>query len=175
MCIRDRDRQTDTRRRHIPRLARRRAVKINLQMPRTLMKLQQTQQIHVGCEKIATSTNNRQITCYISKKVQDRYTVSIKAEEEVVCALANDKTVGELEWPRSTQISPNLGFMSFFVSMERLKLGISILAIRWKGCVYGHVVYYILANNESETRQSQRAVFAPQWATHDKYLLAFIT
>jgi len=39
----------------------------------------------------------RQITGYISKTVQDRCTVSIKVEEEVVCALSNGDIADDTE------------------------------------------------------------------------------
>jgi len=39
----------------------------------------------------------RQISGYISKTVQDRRMVSIKVEQEVVCALPNDNIADDLE------------------------------------------------------------------------------
>jgi len=51
-------------------------------------------QMQVGWVKIGEF---RQITGYISKTVQDRCMVSIKVEEEVVCALSNGDIADDLE------------------------------------------------------------------------------
>ena len=40
-----------------------------------------------------------QITCYISKTVQDRRIVSIKVDKEVVCALSNGDIADTLSAP----------------------------------------------------------------------------
>ena len=50
--------------------------------------------MQVGLVKIG---DVRQITGYISKTVQDRRMVSIKVEEEVVCALSNGDIADDLE------------------------------------------------------------------------------
>jgi len=49
------------------------------------------------------TTNNR-----LSKTVQDRRMVSIKVEQEVVCALLNGDIADDLEWPISAPNYPNL-------------------------------------------------------------------
>jgi len=46
--------------------------------------------------------NFRQITGYISKTVKDRHIVSIKVEQEVVCALSNGDIAVDLECPLTT-------------------------------------------------------------------------
>ena len=43
-----------------------------------------------------------QISGYISKTVKDRHIVSIKVEQEVVCALSNDDIAVDLEGPLTT-------------------------------------------------------------------------
>jgi len=48
----------------------------------------------------------RQITGYISKKVQDRRMVSIKIEYEVVCALSNGDIAHDLECPLTAPNHP---------------------------------------------------------------------
>ena len=56
-------------------------------------------QIQVGWIKIG---DFRQIAGYISKTVQDRRMVSIKVEQEVVCALSNGDIAIDLEYPLTT-------------------------------------------------------------------------
>jgi len=48
----------------------------------------------------------RQIAGYISKTVQDRRVVSIKVEQEVVCALSNGDIAVDLECPLTTPNHP---------------------------------------------------------------------
>jgi len=62
-------------------------------------------QMQVGWVKIG---DFRQIAGYISKTVQDRRMVSIKVEQEVVCALSNGNIADDLEWPISAPNYPNL-------------------------------------------------------------------
>ena len=50
--------------------------------------------MQVGWVKIG---DFRQITGYISKTVQDRRMVSVKVEQEVVCALSTGDTADDLE------------------------------------------------------------------------------
>ena len=52
--------------------------------------------MQVGWVKIG---DFRQITGYISKTVKDRHMVSIKVEQEVVCALSNGDIAVDLESP----------------------------------------------------------------------------
>ena len=47
----------------------------------------------------------RQITGYISKTVQDRCIVSVKVEQEIVCALSNGDIPDDLKRPRATPFS----------------------------------------------------------------------
>jgi len=58
--------------------------------------------MQVGWVKIG---DFRQITGNISKTVQDRRMVSIKVEEEVVCALSNGGIAHDLECPLTTPYS----------------------------------------------------------------------
>jgi len=53
-------------------------------------------QMQVGWVKIGDFP---QKTGYISKTVQDRRMVSVKVEQEVVCALSNDYIADDLECP----------------------------------------------------------------------------
>ena len=48
----------------------------------------------------------RQITGYISKTVKNRHIVSIKVEQEVVCALSNGDIAVDLECPGPPQTAP---------------------------------------------------------------------
>jgi len=59
--------------------------------------------MQVGLVKIV---DFRQITGYISKTVQDRRTVSIKVEYEVVCALSNGDIADDLECSLTTRNHP---------------------------------------------------------------------
>ena len=52
--------------------------------------------MQVGLVKIG---DFQQIAGYISKTVQDRCTVSIKVEQEVVCALSNGDIADDPKWP----------------------------------------------------------------------------
>ena len=56
-------------------------------------------QMQVGWVKIG---DFRQITGYISETVKDRHIVSIKVEQEVVCALSNGGIAHDLECPLNT-------------------------------------------------------------------------
>jgi len=56
----------------------------------------------------------RQIAGYISKTVQDRRMVSIKVEQEVVCALSNGDIADDLEWPLIAPNYPNLYILHRF-------------------------------------------------------------
>jgi len=38
-----------------------------------------------------------QISCYIAETLQNRYVVSMKGEQEVVCAVSNDDIASDLE------------------------------------------------------------------------------
>ena len=65
-------------------------------------------QMQVGWVKIG---DFRQITDdYISKTVKDRHRVSIKVEQEVVCALSNGGIAHDLECPLTTQTTPFSAF-----------------------------------------------------------------
>jgi len=68
-------------------------------------------QMQVGWVKIG---DFRQITGYISKTVQDRCMVSIKVEQEVVCALSNGDIADDLECPLSAPNYPNLYILHRF-------------------------------------------------------------
>jgi len=59
--------------------------------------------MQVGWVKIG---DFRQITGYISKTVKDRLIVSIKVEQEVVCALSNGGIAHDLECHLTTQNHP---------------------------------------------------------------------
>jgi len=76
--------------------------------------------MQVGWVKIG---DFRQITGYISKTVglQDRRMVSIKVEQEVVCALSNGGIAHDLECPLTAQTTPFSAFCTAihsFVSGE---------------------------------------------------------
>jgi len=58
--------------------------------------------MQVGWVKIG---DFRQITGYISKTVKDRRMVSIKVEQEVICALSNGGIAHDLECPVTTPYS----------------------------------------------------------------------
>ena len=62
--------------------------------------------MQVGWVKIG---DFRQITGYISKTIQDRRMVSIKVEQEVVCALSNGDIAVDLECPLTTPNHPIFG------------------------------------------------------------------
>ena len=63
--------------------------------------------MQVGWVKIG---DFRQIAGYISKTVQDRCMVSIKVEQEVVCALSNGDIADDRECPLTTPNHPNSAF-----------------------------------------------------------------
>ena len=63
--------------------------------------------MQVGWVKIV---DFRQIYGYISKTVKDRHIVSIKVEQEVVCALSNGDIAVDLECPLTTQTTPFSAF-----------------------------------------------------------------
>ena len=60
----------------------------------------------------------RQITFYISKTVKDRHIVSIKVEQEVVCALSNGDIAVDLECPQTTPFSAFCTAIHSFVTGE---------------------------------------------------------
>jgi len=60
----------------------------------------------------------RQITGYISKTVKDRHIVSIKVEQEVVCALSNGDIDADLECPLTTPFSAFRTAIHSFVTGE---------------------------------------------------------
>ena len=60
-------------------------------------------QMQVGWVKVG---DFRQITGYIAKTVKDRHIVSIKVEQEVVCALSNGDIAHDLASPLSTPNHP---------------------------------------------------------------------
>ena len=60
----------------------------------------------------------RQIAGYISKTVQDRRMVSIKVEQEVVCALSNGDIAVDLECPLTTPFSAFRTAIDSFVTGE---------------------------------------------------------
>ena len=64
-------------------------------------------QMQVGWVKIGEFC---QIIGYISKTVQDRRMVSIKLEQEVVCALSNGDIADDLECPLTPQTTPFSAF-----------------------------------------------------------------
>jgi len=72
--------------------------------------------MQVWCVKIG---DFRQITGYISKTVQDRRIVSIKIEQEVVCALSNDDIADDLECPLTTPNHPIFAFCTAIHSLVK--------------------------------------------------------
>jgi len=94
-------------------------------MPKIMAKFEQDhplrwRQMQVGWVKIC---HFRRKTRYNSKTVQDRRTVSIKVEEEVICALTNGDISDDLGWPvthQSTSINAFfVAFHTFVVSKHR--------------------------------------------------------
>jgi len=71
--------------------------------------------MQVGWVKIG---DFRQITGYISKMVQDRHIVSIKIEQEVICALWNGDIAVDLECPLTTPFSAFRTVIHSFVTGE---------------------------------------------------------
>ena len=51
-----------------------------------------------------------QITGYISKTAKDRHIVSIKVQQEVVCAVSNSGIAHDLECPLTNQTTPFSAF-----------------------------------------------------------------
>jgi len=71
--------------------------------------------MQVGWVKIS---DFRQINGYISKTVKDRHIVSIKVEQEVVCALSNGDIAVDLECPQTTPFSAFCTAVHCFVMGE---------------------------------------------------------
>jgi len=102
----------------------------------------------------------RQITGYISKTAKNRHIVSIKVEQEVVCALSNGGIAHDLECPLTIQTTP---FSAFCTAIHSFATG------EPRDFKFGTQTYHSKSHPANEKIFPERGVVRVSWPVLEFY------